>query len=64
MGSGKFDLQEIKVDGIPMPLVLVETLFRKYVQPDYPDADLNKPFEMPWGIEEITIEQGKAKIHY
>ena len=63
-GSGKFDLEEIKVDGIPMPNVLIETLFKKYVQPQYPDADLKKPFEMPWGIDAVTIEQGKATILY
>jgi hypothetical protein len=63
-GNGKFDLEEIKVDGIPMPTILIETLFKKYVQPEYPDADLKKPFQMPWGIEAITIEQGKATILY
>jgi len=63
-GMGKFELEEIRVDGIPMPRVLIETLFKKYVKPKYPDADLSEPFDLPWGIENITIEQGKAGIVY
>jgi hypothetical protein len=62
--TGKFDLEDVRVDGIPVPMVLIETLFKRYVQPQYPEADLKKPFEIPWGIEAITIEQGKATILY
>ncbi len=61
---GKFDLEEIRVDGIPVPKVLIESLFTKYVKPRFPDADLKEPFDLPWGIEQLTIEQGKAKIRY
>ena len=63
-GRGKFDLQEIRVDGIPVPNVLIQALFKKYVKPKYPDADLNAPFEMPYGIEELKLEPGKATVVY
>ena len=63
-GRGKFDLEEIRVDGIPVPKILIESLFKKYVKPKYPDADLAEPFDLPWGIEQLSIEQGKAKIRY
>jgi hypothetical protein len=63
-GVGKFDLEEIRIDGIPVPRVLIETLFKKYVQPKYPDADLKEPFDLPWDIRELTIQQGKATIVY
>jgi hypothetical protein len=61
---GKFDLDEIRVDGIPVPRILIESLFEKYVKPKYPDADLKEPFDLPWGIEEVTIERDKARIKY
>jgi hypothetical protein len=64
MGRGKFDLVEIRVDGIPVPNVLIQTLFKKYVKPKYPDADLNEPFDLPWDIEELKLEQGKATVVY
>jgi hypothetical protein len=63
-GRGKFDLQEIRVDGIPVPTLLIQTLFKKYVKPKYPEADLNEPFDLPWGIQEIKVEPGKATVVY
>lgn len=63
-GRGKFDLEEVRVDGIPVPNILIQTLFNKYVKPKYPEADLRAPFDLPWGIEEITLLQGKAIVVY
>jgi hypothetical protein len=62
--QGKFDLQEVRVDGIPVPNVLIQALIKRYVNPKYPQVDLNSPFEMPWGIEDVKIEQGKAILAY
>jgi hypothetical protein len=61
---GKFDLQDVRVDGIPVPNVLIHALIKKYVKPKYPDVDLNEPFDMPWGIQDLKIEQGKARVVY
>lgn len=61
---GRFELGEVKVDGIPVPKVLVESLFNKYVKPKYPNADLKAPFDLPWGIERLTLEPKKARIVY
>ena len=63
-GRGKFDLVEIRVDGIPVPNILIGALFERYVKPKYPDADLSEPFDLPWGIEELTIDQSKATVAY
>jgi hypothetical protein len=62
--QGKFDLQEIRVDGIPVPNIFIQTLFKKYVKPKYPDADLNEPFDMPWGIEALKLEPHKGTVVY
>jgi len=62
--QGQFELQDVRVDGIPVPNVLIETLIAKYVKPKYPDVDLKKPFTMPWGIDSLTITPGKATIVY
>jgi hypothetical protein len=61
---GRFELQEVKVDGIPVPKILIESLIAKYVNPEYPDVDIDKDFEMPWGIDALTIAPGKATIVY
>jgi hypothetical protein len=63
-GRGRFDLEEVRVDGIPVPNVLIQALIKKYVKPKYPDVDLNEPFDMPWGIQELKIDAGKATVVY
>jgi hypothetical protein len=63
-GRGKFDLLEVRVDSIPVPNVLIHSLMKRYVKPKYPDVDLNEPFDMPWGIESLKLEQGKAIVVY
>jgi len=63
-GEGKFDLQSVTVDGIPVPNILIDSLIRKYAKPKYPDVDLKKPFDLPWGIQAIDVGQGKATVTY
>ena len=63
-GEGKFDLQSLSVDGIPVPNILIDALLRKYAKPKYPDVDLKEPFDLPWGIQSIDIGQGKATVTY
>jgi hypothetical protein len=63
-GRGKFDLLEVRVDGIPVPMILIESLFDRYVKPKYPEADLKEPFDFPWGIEDLTLEKGKTLVSY
>jgi hypothetical protein len=63
-GQGKFDLLEVRVDGIPVPKILIEALIDRYVKPRYPEVDLKEPFDLPWGIHSIDIQSGKAAIRY
>jgi len=63
-GRGKFDLDEVRLDGIPVPKILIQTLFDKYVKPNYPEADLKEPFDLPYGIEQLKLEPGKATVVY
>jgi hypothetical protein len=63
-GRGKFDLEEVQVDGIPVPNVLIQALIKRYVKPKYPEVDLSEPFDLPWGIQEIRLEPAKATVVY
>jgi hypothetical protein len=63
-GRGKFNLQEVQVDGIPVPNVLIQALIKRYVKPKYPEVDLNEPFDLPWDIQEMKLEPGKATVIY
>jgi len=61
---GKFDLQQVRVDSIPVPNILIQTLLKKYVKPTYPEADINEPFDLPWDIQSLRLEPGKATVIY
>jgi hypothetical protein len=61
---GKFELEETRVDGIPIPKVFINSLFEKYVKPKYPEADLKEPFDLPWGIRTIDIQTARVRIVY
>jgi hypothetical protein len=63
-GRGKFDLQEVQVDGVPVPKVLIQALIKRYVKPKYPEVDLNEPFDLPWEIQEVKLESGRATVIY
>jgi hypothetical protein len=63
-GRGKFDLQEVQVDGIPVPNVLIQALIKRYVKPQHPEVDLNEPFDLPWNIQELKLEPAKATVVY
>ncbi len=63
-GRGKFDLQEVQVDGIPVPNVLIQALIKRYVKPKYPEVDLGEPFDLPWEIQSLKLEDGKATVVY
>src|SRR3954471_8871555 len=63
-GEGKFDIQSLSVDGIPVPNILIDALLRKYAKPKYPDVDIKEPFDLPWGIQNIEVGQGKATVTY
>ena len=63
-GRGKFDLQEVQVDGIPVPNVLIHALIKRYVKPKYPEVELGEPFDLPWEIQELKLESGKATAIY
>jgi hypothetical protein len=63
-GVGKFDLQDVRVDGLPVPNIVIDALIKHYVKPKYPNVDLKEPFDLPWGIDEIAVNTGKATITY
>lgn len=63
-GRGTFELLEVRLDGLPMPILIVEALVDRFVTPQYPQVDLGEPFEVPWGVEGVWLSKGNAVISY
>jgi hypothetical protein len=63
-GEGKFELQQVRVDGFPVPIAVVEILVDRFVLPRFPQVDLDEEFPIPWGIEEIELAEEGVTITY
>ena len=63
-GRGRFELREVRLDGLSVPLVVIDVLVEGFVKSRYPDVDLDAPFTIPWGIEQIRLTPGIAEIGY
>ena len=63
-GEGTFGLQQVRVDGFPVPIAVVEALVERFVKPRFPQVDLNEDFPIPWGIDEIALAPEGATITY
>lgn len=62
--NGRFTLEETRLDGIPVPTILIEGLVNRFVKPRYPEVNISEPFLLPWGIRNIAIGSGSASIEY
>jgi len=63
-GRGKFELETVRVDRIPVPVFLAEFVFNRLVKPVLPAADIRAPFQLPFGIKSVAIVPDKAIVTY
>jgi hypothetical protein len=63
-GKGAFELQQVRVDGFPVPIAVVEVLVDRFVRRRFPKVDLEEGFLIPWGIDEIVLVPDGATIIY
>jgi len=59
-GTGTFDLQGVRVDGIPVPVFLVKALLENLDEP----MDLDAPFETPLGIDDVVVRERSVRVTY
>ena len=63
-GTGRFQLESAEISGVTIPKSLLQELLSYYSRtPENPDGiNMDEPFELPAGIQEIRIGQGTAVI--
>lgn len=61
-GAAHFVLERAEVSGVEIPKTLLQELVSYYTRSeDYPQGvDLDAPFEMPSGIDELIVKPGRA----
>jgi len=62
-GRGNFDLTSARINGVPVPVSLVEVALQTVGARLSPPFDPKQGFELQYGIDRVTIEPGKAIVH-
>jgi hypothetical protein len=57
---GTFALRRVQVDGVTVPVFLVKAFLRRLDEP----LDLDAPFALPIGIEDVTLLSRSASVTY
>jgi|GEM_PF-1484167 hypothetical protein len=60
---GSYQILGLRLDENEIPKPLVDLLIMKLVVPKYPNAKPDTPFELPYDITHIDIQQGKMTVY-
>jgi len=63
-GIGRVDIESVSIGGVPMPSSVLSELVRYYSRSDqHPDGiDVSEPFELPYGVTELRIEDDQVVV--
>ena len=60
---GTYEILSLRLDQKEIPKPLVDLLIAKLVVPKYPNAKPDTPFELPYDITHVDIQQGKLTVY-
>ena len=61
-GNGTFSLEQVSIGGLTFRGFLLDLLLRHFVLPRYPQVVLDRPFPLPAGIDQVVVEEGRARV--
>lgn len=61
-GTGQFHLETVTLDGITLPQFVVDFLIERYIKARYPNVAIDRPFSLPFSIEQANVEEGKVVL--
>ncbi len=59
-GRASVKVQSVSLDGLEIPRVALEYFVQKYLQPKFPEADLDSVFGMPYRIDSAIVGDGRV----
>ncbi len=62
-GSGVFHLEQVSIGSLALSGGLLDLVVRRFVIPRYPKAAIDRPFQLPAGIDRLVLEEGRAVIY-
>ena len=61
-GTGQFQLERVLLDGVELPQMVVDYMIEQYLRPRYPNAAINRPFELPYSIDSFRTGTGAVTL--
>jgi hypothetical protein len=61
-GEATVHLQRVEVNGVPLEGTALDFVMRNYVLPKYPDAKVERPFYLRYGMERLEVQPGVAYV--
>lgn len=63
-GRGRLEVESASVGGIPVPVTVLREVVSYYTRTDVdPEGfDLTEPFDLPYGVTDVTIESERAVV--
>jgi len=55
-GVAQFQLEHVTLDGVILPEFAIQCLLDHYVRKRYPNADISKPFQLPFSLLAVLLE--------
>ncbi len=62
-GAGLFHLEEVSVGNVGLSGFLLDLLIRHFVQPRYPRAAIDRPFELGYSIDRLVLDEGRVTVY-
>jgi hypothetical protein len=61
-GTGRFGLESVEVDGLPIPPLLRDLLLRVLLRGRYPALDIDSLFDLPYSIDTLRVQPGRITV--
>lgn len=61
-GVGQFYLETVTLDGVTLPRFVVDLLIQRFVKSRYPSVAIDRPFSLPFSIEEVEVKTGEVEL--
>ena len=61
-GKATVNVQRVEISGIPVEGAALDFLIQNYLLPKYPDAKINRPFDLKYRMDRLEVNPGIAYI--
>lgn len=63
-GRATVDVQSVDISGVTIEGRLLDYLIHNYLNVYYPDAKIDQPFEMSYGIDHLDIQPSRVDVYF